>query len=212
MRTSVKNAILAATVALSASTYANSDAAAYPIDCAILLCMAGGFPASAECTAAKAEVIRRITPIPVEPPLQMWLCPMRIDPKVAASIGLSTVGMNSKGYTKEVLDLQNSIDIYDIDYRISRGPEGETSLSETTMIGVYGDDEFSWRGASYIHGPKWLAEAVGGYRKDVYRDAGSDGQYQVKVGEENAYAGSFRAVVLRFRDHAGNIKIERVNY
>lgn len=39
-------------------------AQAYPIDCAILLCMAGGFPASVECSRAKAEVIRRITPWP----------------------------------------------------------------------------------------------------------------------------------------------------
>jgi hypothetical protein len=52
-------------------------AAAYPIDCAILLCLSGGWPASAECTAAKAEVIRRITPFPVEPPLQIWRCPMQ---------------------------------------------------------------------------------------------------------------------------------------
>ncbi len=49
---------------------------AYPIDCAILLCLSGGWPASAPCAAAKAEFIRRITPIPVEPPLQIWRCPM----------------------------------------------------------------------------------------------------------------------------------------
>ncbi len=137
---------------------------------------------------------------------------MRLDPKVAAAIGISTVGMNPKGYTKEVLDLQNSIDIYDIDYRYSRGPEGEMSLSENVKMGVYGDDEFNWRNASYIKGPEWLAEAASGYRKNIYQSAGSDGQYQVKVGEENAHAGSFRAVIMRFRDHAGNIKIERVNY
>lgn len=54
-----------------------SSAAAAPIDCAILLCMAGGFPPSTECAAAKAEMIRRITPVPVEPPLQIWRCPMQ---------------------------------------------------------------------------------------------------------------------------------------
>ena len=53
-----------------------APAAAYPIDCAIFLCMAGGFPASTECTAAKIEMIRRVTPIPVEPALQLWRCPM----------------------------------------------------------------------------------------------------------------------------------------
>ena len=50
---------------------------AYPIDCAILLCLAGGFPPSAPCASARAEMIRRITPWPIEPPLQLWRCPMR---------------------------------------------------------------------------------------------------------------------------------------
>ena len=53
-------------------------AQAYPIDCAILLCLAGGFPTSAVCSAAEAEFIRRITPWPIEPPLQIWNCPMGI--------------------------------------------------------------------------------------------------------------------------------------
>lgn len=56
----------------------------YPIDCAILLCLAGGWPASVPCARARAEFIRRITPWPIEPPLQIWNCPMhaafRIDP------------------------------------------------------------------------------------------------------------------------------------
>lgn len=49
---------------------------AHQIDCAILLCLSGGWPSSAECTAARAVFIRRITPWPVEPPLQIWRCPM----------------------------------------------------------------------------------------------------------------------------------------
>jgi hypothetical protein len=52
-------------------------AMAYPVDCAILLCLAGGWPASAECAHARAVFIRRITPWPIEPPLQIWNCPMR---------------------------------------------------------------------------------------------------------------------------------------
>ncbi len=51
---------------------------AYPVDCAILLCLAGGWPASAECSHARSVFIRRITPWPVEPPLQIWRCPMGI--------------------------------------------------------------------------------------------------------------------------------------
>ncbi|MBM1222989.1 hypothetical protein JQU17_22490 [Ponticoccus sp. SC2-23] len=48
----------------------------YPIDCAILLCLSGGWPASVPCSLARVEFIRRITPWPVEPPLQIWRCPM----------------------------------------------------------------------------------------------------------------------------------------
>ena len=48
----------------------------YQIDCAILLCLSGGWPASIPCARARAEFIRRITPWPVEPPLQIWRCPM----------------------------------------------------------------------------------------------------------------------------------------
>lgn len=53
-----------------------SAAHAYPIDCAIFLCLAGGWPSSPDCNAARAEFVRRITPYPVEPPLQLWRCPM----------------------------------------------------------------------------------------------------------------------------------------
>ncbi|WP_413873571.1 hypothetical protein [Albidovulum sp.] len=62
---------------LGLSTAAVLPAAAYPVDCAILLCLAGGWPPSAECAHARAVFIARITPWPVEPPLQIWNCPMR---------------------------------------------------------------------------------------------------------------------------------------
>lgn len=53
-----------------------AEAQSYPIDCAILLCLSGGWPTSVPCARARAEFIRRITPWPVEPPLQIWRCPM----------------------------------------------------------------------------------------------------------------------------------------
>lgn len=56
-----------------------APAYAYPIDCAIFLCLAGGWPGSPDCNAARAEFIRRITPLPVEPPLQLWRCPMGVN-------------------------------------------------------------------------------------------------------------------------------------
>ena len=73
----MKSVLLAAaigTVGLAAP--APAVAQSYPIDCAILLCLAGGWPASVPCTRARAEFVRRITPWPVEPPLQIWRCPM----------------------------------------------------------------------------------------------------------------------------------------
>lgn len=63
--------------ALSLASFpSKATAQSYPIDCAILLCLSGGWPASAPCTRARAEFVRRITPWPVEPPLQIWRCPM----------------------------------------------------------------------------------------------------------------------------------------
>ena len=66
-------------------TPASVQAQSYQIDCAILLCLSGGWPASVPCARARAEFIRRITPWPVEPPLQIWRCPMgvayTVDPK-----------------------------------------------------------------------------------------------------------------------------------
>ncbi|WP_149758676.1 hypothetical protein [Roseivivax sediminis] len=71
----------AATVAASVTAglaLTAPPARAYQIDCAILLCLSGGWPTSAPCTAARAEFIRRITPWPIEPPLQIWRCPMGV--------------------------------------------------------------------------------------------------------------------------------------
>lgn len=69
-------AIISATVSFSFILPDRAHAQTYQIDCAILLCLAGGWPASEPCARARAEFIRRITPWPVEPPLQIWRCPM----------------------------------------------------------------------------------------------------------------------------------------
>ena len=53
-------------------------AAAYPIDCAILLCLSGGWAyPSPDCAVAQIEFMRRITPWPIEPPVQIWNCPLK---------------------------------------------------------------------------------------------------------------------------------------
>lgn len=66
---------VAATIGFGAASVP-APANAYAIDCAILLCLAGGWPSDPVCSAARAEFIRRITPWPIEPPLQIWRCPM----------------------------------------------------------------------------------------------------------------------------------------
>jgi hypothetical protein len=75
-----------AAIALAATSFglpaAPARAQAYPIDCAILLCLAGGWPASVPCARARAVFIRRITPWPVEPPLQIWRCPMNVSLRI----------------------------------------------------------------------------------------------------------------------------------
>ncbi|MEB3421513.1 hypothetical protein ACFSDD_29675 [Salipiger marinus] len=74
----LRTTALACVVAASSFVAApeRAQAQSYQIDCAILLCLSGGWPASEPCARARAEFIRRITPWPIEPPLQIWRCPM----------------------------------------------------------------------------------------------------------------------------------------
>ncbi|MFZ3583467.1 hypothetical protein ACOI1H_15020 [Loktanella sp. DJP18] len=77
MLTLLRSTTLTAAVAAAAIFNAPREAtAAFNVDCAMLLCLAGGWPKSAECTLAYATFIRRVTPWPIEPPLQIWRCPM----------------------------------------------------------------------------------------------------------------------------------------
>ena len=59
---------MAAAMGVMAVFGAPQKAQAYDIDCAIMLCMAGGFPPSAVCARAYRTMIRRITPWPSLPP------------------------------------------------------------------------------------------------------------------------------------------------
>ncbi|MEP2655520.1 MAG: hypothetical protein ABJH07_07095 [Sedimentitalea sp.] len=74
LRSTACAAVAVATTIVAAPSTAQAQA--YPIDCAILLCLAGGWPKSPECGLAYTTFIRRITPWPIEPPLQIWRCPM----------------------------------------------------------------------------------------------------------------------------------------
>ncbi len=52
--------LAAAGLALTMITPASAQG--YQVHCAILLCLAGGWPASAPCAHARAVFIRRLTP------------------------------------------------------------------------------------------------------------------------------------------------------
>ena len=207
---------LAAAAFGAASFVAAPQAVAYPIDCAILLCLAGGFPASAECTAAKAEVIRRITPIPVEPPLQLWNCPMRLDPTLAKEIGL-TLALGSDGLTDEVRQYRDGIEIYQVNYT-HRGSGDNEQKFDLTQVGDYDPTtgDFSWKRGSYQHGPEWLATVTGGTRHAIYAyncDSRGDYCYRGEIARyENDYRGHLRAIALRFKDYEGNYHTELVRY
>ena len=104
------------------------QAQTYQIDCAILLCLSGGWPASVPCARARAEFIRRITPWPVEPPLQIWRCPM----------GASY---------RSIAPSNEPNRVYDVRYarQHESGRDGDCNRSAVIYLGTYGiQGEFSW--------------------------------------------------------------------
>ena len=64
----MRNIFLVAFLSGIAAFGNSKPARAYDIDCAIMLCMAGGFPPSAVCARAYSTMIRRIMPWPSRPP------------------------------------------------------------------------------------------------------------------------------------------------
>jgi len=210
---------LAAACALAGASASIAPAQAYPIDCAILLCMAGGFPASVECSRAKAEVIRRITPWPVEPPLQLWRCPMGISREDAALAGIALPQLGPDGLTPEVRAYRDAMEIYHIQYqRIGGGKDGEPQSYDGTQVGGYAEDgSFSWQRGSFAQGPEWLAEAVGGRRVAIrecvseYRDGGCR-RYEIIRYENRGRGPLTRGVAFRYRDHTGAVHDEFVRY
>ena len=148
-------------LAVGLSTATVTAAAAYPVDCAILLCLAGGWPASAECAHARAVFIARITPWPIEPPLQIWNCPMRATFRGEAKpierlfdIGVRGERLVSIPATPWVLqlvqdradvdisdpafDFVRSIRVFEITYQQRRNSDGDCNSWGSVYIGTYG--------------------------------------------------------------------------
>ena len=146
------------------STATVTPAMAYPVDCAILLCLAGGWPASAECAHARAVFIRRITPWPIEPPLQIWNCPMRasfpikdrsldrlFDIAVWGELAAPTMSYPEQAVEPMLVDAQADVDIsdpvfdfvrsirvFEITYQQRRSSDGDCNSWGSVYLGSYG--------------------------------------------------------------------------
>jgi hypothetical protein len=149
---------------LGLSTATITPAAAYPVDCAILLCLAGGWPASVECAHARAVFIARITPWPIEPPLQIWNCPMPASfPMTEWPLApLFEVALRTEGPLRltavpdtpsDVLSVQDSADVdisdlafdfvrsirvFEITYQQRRNRDGDCTSWSAVHEGSYG--------------------------------------------------------------------------
>jgi hypothetical protein len=160
---------------LGLSAAAVTPVAAYPVDCAILLCLAGGWPTSAECAHARAVFIRRITPWPIEPPLQIWNCPMRVgfvakeqpmdrlfDIAVRDELAAPAMSFPEQAVLPMMVDAQADVDIsdpafdfirsirvFEITYQQRRSSDGDCNSWGTVYMGSYGEQgDYSRRRSS----------------------------------------------------------------
>ena len=154
---------VAALAATTASLALSAPVQAYPVDCAILLCLAGGWPASIECAHARTVFIRRITPWPIEPPLQIWNCPMRVSypaapaidrlvdvgatawaplhmapPTQGATLPLPVAAQADVDISDPVFDFVRSIHVFEIGYSQRRNRDGDCIVSAAIRKGSYG--------------------------------------------------------------------------
>lgn len=201
---------------LGFSTATVSPAAAYPVDCAILLCLAGGWPASAECAHARAVFIRRITPWPIEPPLQIWNCPMRAgfrgaakpiarlfdiavrgEPVPLVSIPETPLALQLVQDRADVdisdpaFDFVRSIRVFEITYQQRRNQHGDCNSWGSVYMGTYGNQgDYSRRRSSVSAVPVASDLAVPADCRD-YRH---------------------RSVFVEWRDYEGSYGHEEVHY
>jgi len=207
----------AAVAATAVSVSLAAPATAYPVDCAILLCLAGGWPASAECAHARAVFIARITPWPVEPPLQIWNCPMRASLNREKSpmerlfeILLrheggpwpqSSVESSSELYLAQdqadvdisdpAYDFVRSIHVFQIEYRRHRNRDGDCNTWSTIREGTYGEQgDFAWARSTPARVPPASAFRPGTSCSDYW----------------------FRGVFVDWTDYEGTYGFEEVRY
>ena len=213
----MKHLLPALLLGVGLSTAPAPPAAAYPVDCAILLCLAGGWPVSAECAHARAVFIARITPWPVEPPLQIWNCPMRafLTREKAPMEQLFGIASRQEGVPRPqssadnpaelhlaqdqanvdisdpVYDFVRSIHVFQIEYRRHRNKDGDCSTSYSIRAGTYGEQgEFRWKRTSPSSVP----------RASRFRPTETCSNYR------------FRGVFVDWTDYEGTYGFEEVRY
>ena len=210
----MKRHLHALLLGLGLSTAVVSPAAAYPVDCAILLCLAGGWPASAECAHARAVFIRRITPWPIAPPLQIWNCPMRasfhgeakpIERLFDIAVrGEPLVSIPETPWALQLVqdradvdisdpafDFVRSIRVFEITYQQRRNQHGDCNSWGVVYMGTYGDQgDYSRRRSSVSAVPAASDLAVPADCRD-YRH---------------------RSVFVEWRDYEGSYGHEEVHY
>lgn len=218
MKHIVRSTAVAAAITVSSLVGSTVPAQAYQVDCAILLCLAGGWPASAPCAHARAVFIRRITPWPIEPPLQIWRCPMgasfnapapsspmerlydiafRDEPRVSLPhdlLPLVQVQSDERAdidISGDVFDFVRSIRVFHIQFSQSQGRDGECIRFDATRSGAYGTQgDYRWRRSSVAQVPPASALPITGRCNWV----------------------SYRSVFVDWRDHEGNYGFEEVRY
>lgn len=212
----MKRHLPALLLGLGLSTAVITPAVAYPVDCAILLCLAGGWPASAECAHARAVFIRRITPWPIEPPLQIWNCPMRAsfrgeakpierlfdiavrsEPVPLVSVPETPVAPQLVQDQADVdisdpaFDFVRSIRVFEITYQQRRNRDGDCNSWGTVYMGTYGAQrQYSRRRSS-------VAAVPGASDLNVPADCRN---YR------------HRSVFVEWRDYEGTYGFEEVHY
>jgi hypothetical protein len=218
MKHKVRSAAAAAAITVSSLLGSVAPAQAYQVDCAILLCLAGGWPASAPCAYARAVFIRRITPWPIEPPLQIWRCPMeasfnapaqlsqmeqlyniafRHEPRVSVQqdpVPLLQVQSDEQAdidISGDAFDFVRSIRVFHIHFSQRERRNGDCITYDSTRLGSYGvQGDYRWTRSSVAQVPPASALPNTGHCNWV----------------------SYRSVFVDWRDQEGNYGFEEVRY
>ena len=218
MKHMFRSAAVAAVINVCGILGTSAPAQAYQVDCAILLCLSGGWPASAPCTHARTVFIQRITPWPIEPPLQIWRCPMgatfertaplistnrlydialRPIPSMNSQVGSSPITLVQSNeqadidISSDAFDFVRTIRVYHIQYSQRENQDDRCRRQDATRLGRYGlQGDFSWSESR-------VADVPPAAELDIPSGCSSY---------------SYRAVFVDWRDHAGHHGFELVRY